>query len=532
MTNARTRERTGGRTEAEERRGPAPVPGSAAARGERLPDDRGQSSVVGLALMLSLVMIGASVVVVFGGQAIRDTRASATDSRAEQAMTAFDSDVAVVALGDAQTRRTQLSDGRDGRYVVDESAGWMRVTHHNYSGAGNVEVLYNGTLGSVEYRNDDTTIGYQGGGVWRKNSNGGVRMVSSPEFYYRGATLTLPVIQVRGDGGANARPVASISRTSDVTRSYPNETSTYPTGRSYQNPVLDGRVNVTVHSEYYEAWADYFRSRTTGDVTVDHANRETTVQLIAPGVVGAFRLPTRTNSLDIDAISTEHGVDQFNVSLDRGNNANNMYFSFYVDKPNEEWETVIHVPGGIGGNPCNDGTLTDDNPDDLEMDMYYYNATTGERHMWTNGSIPPLSGPVKMRCDGGEITVDIDYTSSMTMTYGPATTTNNDAFWHHEWEGTMADPASFNHSSSPNEPVSYDPDDAESLRQTTLDHLINHYFALLGPEFDLAVDYGPGGSPRIDPGNSFGVLDYDRGDTGYYITFLHVTENRVRIELE
>jgi hypothetical protein len=510
----------------DERSMPPPVPGSAAARGVCVRDDRGVSSVLGLALMLSLVVVGASVVVVFGGQAIRDSRTSATNDRAEQAMTAFDSDVAVVALGDAQTRQTTLSGSDDGRYTVEEAAGWIRVTHHNYSGGGSVETIYNGTLGAVEYRNDGTTIAYQGGGVWRRDG-AGTTMVSSPEFYYRGATLTLPVVQVRGDDSAGGQPTASVSSTDDLYRTFPNESLDYATGRPYQNPVRDGRVNVTVHSDYYEAWAEYFRTRTTGNVTVDDANQEATVELLAPGIVGDFTLPTRTNSLDIDGIDTGHAVDRFNVSLDRGNNANNMYFSFYVDEPGQEFETVIHVPGGIGGNPCNDGSLADDNPDDLQMDVYYYNATTGERHLWTNGSVSPLSGPVKMRCESGEINVDIDYTSSQTLTYGSASTTNNDAFWHHDWDGSLADPATFGHSAAPGEPEDFEPGDA-----ATLDQLINHYFAHLGPDFDLAVDYGPGGSPRIEPSDSYGYLGYDRGDSGYYITFLHVTENRVRVAFE
>ena len=131
-----------------------------------------------------------------------------------------------------------------------------------------------------------------------------------------------------------------------------------------------------------------------------------------------------------------------------------------------------------------------------------------------------------MRCEGGEITVDIDYTSSLSMTYGSATTTNNNANWHHDWDGSLVDPVSFNHTSH-GEPTDFDAGDT-----ATLDQLVNHYFALLGPDFDLAVDYGPGGSPRIEPSDSVGYLGYDRRSSGYYITFLHVTENRVRVAFE
>jgi hypothetical protein len=75
----------------------------------------------------------------------------------------------------------------------------------------------------------------------------------------------------------------------------------------------------------------------------------------------------------------------------------------------------------------------------------------------------------------------------------------------------------------------YDADDGDTEE---IDFLVNHYFSRMGPDFDLTVDAGPGGSQnRVDESSSFGRLDYDVVDGEEFIQFLHITENEVRVEL-
>ena len=64
--------------------------------------------------------------------------------------------------------------------------------------------------------------------------------------------------------------------------------------------------------------------------------------------------------------------------------------------------------------------------------------------------------------------------------------------------------------------------------------LTRHYFAMFGPDFGLPVHHGLGGSGnnRFNMANSGGVLRYDTTSRGgSCITYLHVTENNVTIEL-
>ena len=235
-------------------------------------DDRGVSETLGVVLLVGLTVVGTTLTVALGGAAIQDAQDTTEVESAQHAMTLFDARSALVALGDAGVQTVDLGRARGGAFDVREDEGWLRITHHNYSGASDQEV-YNGSLGKLVYENGNTELAYQGGGVWRVDGNGSAQMVSPPEFHYRGATLTLPVIRVEGETAGSGASRAVVQQSETRSRVFPNESRSYPGGGSYRNPVESGSLTVTVHSAYYEGWASYFRARTDGNVTVDHENR-------------------------------------------------------------------------------------------------------------------------------------------------------------------------------------------------------------------------------------------------------------------
>jgi hypothetical protein len=73
------------------------------------------------------------------------------------------------------------------------------------------------------------------------------------------------------------------------------------------------------------------------------------------------------------------------------------------------------------------------------------------------------------------------------------------------------------------EPETYSAGDEE-----TVDRLVNHYFAELPSEFDLTVD--DKNSDTVNEEASSGELV--TGGSGRYVTFLHVTENEVEVDLD
>jgi len=226
-------------------------------------------------LVFALVVAGTTLIVALGASAIGGTQDTLDSERAEKAMTQFDSQAALVALGNSDVQRVDLSTGKSNTYRVQDDKGRMTLSYRNQTD-GNVTTIFSEEMGRIVYETDNgDTVAYQGGGVWRSDGAGNAVMVSPPEFHYRDATLTLPLVTVGSDGAVGNRAVISGSNT---TRYFPNQTK----NTAYRNPLENARVEVTVESEYYRAWGTYFEERTDGEVTYDHANNTVRLALVTP----------------------------------------------------------------------------------------------------------------------------------------------------------------------------------------------------------------------------------------------------------
>ncbi|KTG12604.1 DUF7289 family protein [Haloferax profundi] len=488
-------------------------------------DRSGQASPLAVVLILGITVLGTTAVVTLGGAALSETKQASSAARAEHSMTLFDSKVAITALGDSQSQSVELSGTQDGQYVVRDDTTRIVVTHKDFDGAGASEELYNETLGSVEYRTGDVTIAYEGGGVWRTQDNG-TSMVSPPEFHYRDKTLTLPVIQVAGDGSSGQSPVADIVEEKQADRIYPNESSTYSiTGDSYGNPVENGTVEVTIYSPHYRGWAQFFDDRTEGDMSLDHTNESVSVELEAiGGVIGAFRMPNEGNSIDVTGMSSNHTVSEYTLNLTADNHINNMHWSMYQDGPTQDIEFHVYSDDKCKGSGSFDG--------EIDISIYYSDAS-GTYQGWQKTDIDPTApnAAVQVDCDTDPATLTVDFTNNSTkLEYGAISKTGNKNKWYFgdDIDSSSVRPSVTFDQHAADDGTTYTAGDGDEV---TLYNLTNHYMALMAPSFKLSVTDGPGGSSRIDEGASSGDLDYEQADGGRYITFLHVTENRVRVEV-
>jgi hypothetical protein len=221
---------------------------------------RGQSTTVGVVLLLSFTLLVAGSVVAIGSVAIGETEERAGALRAEQSFTQVDSRAAQVALGESSAQSIDMGlSGSGGSAVAAEYTGTLSVTK-----ADGTTILEQ-RLGTVRYDHDGTVVAFQGGGTWRGTGRE-ARMVSPPELHYHDGTLTLPVV------------VASPGSSGDGDRlrvSSKDESHDLGLGQ-VSNEVL----TVSVTSEFYAAWAEYFRTRVPAStVTVDHEGRTVSAEL-------------------------------------------------------------------------------------------------------------------------------------------------------------------------------------------------------------------------------------------------------------
>ncbi|NEU56727.1 archaellin/type IV pilin N-terminal domain-containing protein [Halorussus sp. MSC15.2] len=232
---------------------------------------RGQSEVLGVVLLLAITITGTGLIVAFGSSALSDSKQSSEIDSAEHAMTQLDSKASLVGIGPSPAQSVSL--GVDSA-TVENRTGWMRVRVVNRTDGTTEHVVMNQTLGAISYRNGDTSIAYQGGGVWKRTANGST-MVSPPEFHYRGTTLTLPLVAINGSKTLDGR--VRMTSGGDPESKFPKRSDP-----DFRNPLTNGEVNVTVRSDYYQAWGRFFEQRTGGSVTYYHPENRVTISLVVP----------------------------------------------------------------------------------------------------------------------------------------------------------------------------------------------------------------------------------------------------------
>lgn len=530
-------------------------------------DTRGQSTPLGYLLVIAIILAGTIAIVALGTSAIDSTRGQSELQRAEHSMTLFDSRTAMVALGASNTQT--ISFGQDsGSFESNSEAGWIKIEHHDYTNTpGNNEVIYNQSLGQVVYTNGDTEIAYQGGGVWRKDGVGDALMVSPPEFHYRRATLTLPIIRVRNDGQNSGNSQVSVSQKSD-SAVYPspvasttggdssigppyNDTSPSGSTLQYQNPIKNGTVFVWVKSKYYEGWASYFEQRTTGKVTRFPDKEQVRLELISfGGSPGQFQLPDTGNSVDADGMAEGHPLDSFDVTLDV--EKNKPHFSFYATESGKEFE--IHVYSDVGSDSPNSCSIPSE---DVWIGAYYYDGDGSRQYeaFETASPIDPSStSGVEWVCEGDDLKLNVDFLSSdVDLTYDElgqsgdinpgiddpncgestgVTLGNKYAFNEHmeDCNGNgwgLDSSVTWDQHSVGMEPSTYS--DGGSATET-MDNVVNHYMQLTGPDTSLVSKTGPGSSDPISEPDSSGTLRYDENPSSEFIAYLHVTENDVEVD--
>lgn len=357
---------------------------------------RAQSEVIGVVLLLGMSMIVIGSTVAIGSVALSDSQSTAELGQAEAAMTQVDSKASLVAHGESDRQHVSLGAAETSDLRVEEDVGRMEIEVTAVDGSGN-EIPGESesrtvTLGAVVYEHRGETIAYQGGGVWRDDGTN-VRMVSPPEFHYRDATstetLTLPLVTIAaGDEGVHDG-LAIEKDGSEPERLFPNG--------NVSNPLVDKEVTITVTSDYAEAWATYFESRT----------RATVVETTENTVEVTLRTELEHPTLDAAISSTGQSRMEFGgihtLEADSYDSSNGTYDpetagEEVVVQSNDE----IHLTAGGGGDTENitiNGDLVAEGyqiPSGQEEKL----TVTGEKiEIDDFAELDPVSGAIRQRID-------------------------------------------------------------------------------------------------------------------------------------
>ena len=308
--------------------------------------EKAASEVIGHVIILGLTITGIALITLVGVPSIIKLQDMSTVKNVEQAYTMLDSRVSQVALGSTpeQVIEVELQDGSMSVKPNSSSdQSYILFQFTSITGTENITI----PMGKIVYRKGDRDVAYEGGGVWSKYPAGSV-MLSPPEFNYNGVTITMPVVNITGDlyiGGKGKVPL-KFEKKGDVTILYPSGTYTNPISTSVEEIII------TVKSEYYDAWADYFKSLTLTNVSSYPDEKKVVVMLAPPPLINNFTYGALA-SRKIELANT--------ASIDSYNSTIGPYSSSHTNNGNIRANDEIKLSNNaeILGNAQTSGSITE-----------------------------------------------------------------------------------------------------------------------------------------------------------------------------
>lgn len=474
------------------------------------------SSVVGIVVMLAITLLAITIMVLYTMPAINDMQDMAKAQKIEQAFTVFDSRTSKAALGESPLQTTGLSlmggnvevRGDDDAYNesrvmiigLSSNSTWYDEFYQNRSYWNAWESYENRTdfsginasMGKVVYTSGDRIIAYEGGGVWSKYPTGGTIMISPPEFHFNGQTLTLPIMQIKGNtsvaGSTNA--AITVASSNDPEILFPNT----DTNHLFINPLDLDKIIIYIQSDFYDGWGDYTETLTSTSATFDHANKTAILELDTMPEMGTFPLaqnfkiqqlnesnpePTYNFSFYIDVITTD--ASNFNsVEYWLKASAGTKYLEYNIRKNVVEY--IIYQ----------DTAYSSDWEEWKDAGDSFNVSVDPSNHKHANGTFDLLSDTYVMEYDDSDIP---EYSWNVTS------------------PTTMIPNATINDG------------DTQSLKNIT-----QHYFKLMAQEGTIDCTWEQGTNNKIEQIDSEYTLIYDGG--GALITFLHVTTNELEATVD
>jgi len=241
-------------------RGGAPTGGQAART------ERGQSEVLGMIMLLTMVLVSSVLVALAGGALISDLQSRAQTAQATDSMAVVESKM-TQTVATEEARSLSAIGGPGGEPVVRErgtaTIAWVDGPNASLPPAASSCRVDVDPLGAIELEHGGNTVAYQAGGVWRRTAAGSV-VESAPDVGYEDGRLQLDIVQVGADDARNAS-VASVDTAA---------TDRLATRLERAARCGGGRTMVLrIESRYHEGWYDHLRRALDGDGangTVEH----------------------------------------------------------------------------------------------------------------------------------------------------------------------------------------------------------------------------------------------------------------------
>ncbi|CAG1002663.1 hypothetical protein METP3_03456 [Methanosarcinales archaeon] len=451
-----------------------------------------EAEVVGHVIILSITILGISMITLFGIPAIYSLEDMANSKNVEQAFTILDSRASRVVLGDSPLQVTNINLG-GGTMTVEPNSS----NNPSYMVINSTSFNFTIPMGKIIYNLDDRIVAYEGGGVWAQYPGGGTVMLSPPEFHYNGWTLTLPVINVNGNASVGGKGTAVVSinknKSDPIVIHYPNDNF----GRANPVNTSDGKLYIKIRSDFYEAWAEYAKNLRYTKINTDPITHTADIELtVVPSNLGTL--------MQLGYPQTYRGINSSNETpMDS--------FNFNIVNDKIKWD--IRAKSGSKTLIFQLINVNEGHP--ITLKIGYQDGDDTNTETWYRDELFNLD-------DVGFYKIDF-LDKSKTLDYKAVEVGSNDGITCVDYglmiHGIVEPDFSWDN-------LTINTSESNPNRTQSLHNITQHYFRKMAEEGDITFGDCNNGGLEPDPDESTMIIDYIPIGT---LTYLQVTENKADV---
>ncbi|RZN62802.1 MAG: hypothetical protein EF811_02060 [Methanonatronarchaeia archaeon] len=246
-------------------------------------DEEGTSEVIGYLLVFMIITASIGIIMVFGIPTIDTARESLTFQKAENNFENIHTNIQDLSRG--STTGSGISEeiligSGEGMVRVLPTSGEITIRKNNSN--GDLDKVYNGSVGNINYQIGNQVIGIENGGFFSKNIDSDLSYISSnPRFtiFYENESdlfINLHIINLKGDeqGFDGERELT-----------FHNEGFTIIT--ESEGVANCKEISIEIESDFAYAWAGFFE-RELNESDINHLNldenkEEVTINIVNSG---------------------------------------------------------------------------------------------------------------------------------------------------------------------------------------------------------------------------------------------------------
>lgn len=231
-------------------------------KGNLTRSDAAVSEVVDYSIILGIIILATGIIIVAGVPMLEDMQDARHSENIGQSFEVLALNMNKVVFGNAPSQSVELKMYGGALSVAGDN--YMSIDIQVWNSSANAYEIQSAVgleIKDIENSYHNTNISYENTGVWAKYEDGGSVMISEPRFTYANNVMVIPIAKIDGRESLSGSGLVSVTADGGGRRIY-----------RYENV---SQMNISVTSDYFEAWGRYLNKSLEMPVVMLDSNNRT-----------------------------------------------------------------------------------------------------------------------------------------------------------------------------------------------------------------------------------------------------------------